>query len=173
MKVIVIVGRKRTGKTTLAAALIKKLKRPANYIYDINNEYTRKLGIKNDYTGQIDKEQFLNAVNPNGPRPVKNALIVFEEATGYFSSKGREEILVNVITRSRHTNNSVILIFHSIADLPRYIFSYSDYVALFKTNDFSNTLDNKLRKNAQFMKYYQLVKMSDDPHKYVFFENLG
>ena len=173
MKVIVIVGRKRTGKTTLAAALIKKLKRPANYIYDINNEYTRKLGIKNDYTGQIDKEQFLNAVNPNAPRPVKNSLIVFEEATGYFSSKGREEILVNVITRSRHTNNSVILIFHSIADLPRYIFSYSDYVALFKTNDFSNTLDNKLRKNAQFMKYYQLVKMSDDPHKYVFFENLG
>jgi predicted AAA+ superfamily ATPase len=173
MKVIVIVGRKRTGKTTLAAALIKKLKRPANYIYDINNEYTSKLGIKNDYTGQIDKEQFLNAVNPNAPRPVKNSLIVFEEATGYFSSKGREEILVNVITRSRHTNNSVILIFHSIADLPRYIFSYSDYVALFKTNDFSNTLDNKLRKNAQFMKYYQLVKMSDDPHKYVFFENLG
>ena len=173
MKVIVIVGRKRTGKTTLAAALIKKLNCGQNFIYDINNEYTRKLGIKNDYTGVIDKEEFLKAVNPNAPRSVKNSLICFEEATGYFSSKGREEILVNVITRSRHTNNTVILIFHSIADLPRYIFSYSDYVALFKTNDFSNTLDNKLRKNIQFMKYYNLVKLSNDPHKYVFFENLG
>jgi ABC-type cobalamin/Fe3+-siderophores transport system ATPase subunit len=173
MKVICIVGKKRTGKTTLAAGLIKKLNRPQNFIYDINNEYTRKLGIPNNYRGQIDKEEFLKAVNPNSPKAIKNSCIVFEEATGYFSSKGREEILVNVVTRSRHTNNTVILIFHSIADLPRYIFSYSDYVALFKTNDFSNTLDNKLRKNEQFMKYYEQVKFSDDPHKYIFFENLG
>lgn len=173
MKVFLVVGKKRAGKTTLTVDLIKKLGAKVNLIYDVNNEYTRKFGIKNDYQGPIDRDRFLGYCDPDNPQAVKNATIVCEEATSYLSTKGREEHLVKIISRSRHNNNAVIIIFHSMADVPRYIYSLCDYIALFKTNEFSSALDARMRKNNQFMKYYDLVKIHPDPHKFVFFENLG
>ena len=168
MKVIAIVGKKKAGKTTLAAALIKRFSRPSTYIYDINNEYTRKFNLKNDYTGEINTDKFLTKVSQ-----VKNSLIVFEEATSYFSSKGREAQLVDIISRSRHTNNVVILIFHSIADFPRYIYTFTDYIGLFKTNDFRSSLDQKLRKNEHFISIYDRVRYNTSQNYFEFFENVN
>lgn len=168
MKVIAIVGKKKAGKTTLTAALIKRFSRPSTYIYDINNEYTRKFNLKNDYTGEINTDKFLSKV-----AQVKNSLIVFEEATSYFSSKGREAQLVDIISRSRHTNNVVILIFHSIADFPRYIYTFTDYIGLFKTNDFRSSLDQKLRKNEYFISIYDRVRYNTDQNYFEFFENVN
>jgi molybdopterin-guanine dinucleotide biosynthesis protein len=168
MKVIAIVGKKKAGKTTLTAALIKRFSRPLTYIYDINNEYTRKFNLKNDYTGEINTDKFLQKVSQ-----VKNSLIVFEEATSYFSSKGREAQLVDIISRSRHTNNVVILIFHSIADFPRYIYTFTDYIGLFKTNDFRSSLDQKLRKNEYFISIYDRVRYNTDQNYFEFFENVN
>jgi len=168
MKVIAIVGKKKAGKTTLTAALIKRFSRPSTYIYDINNEYTRKFNLKNDYTGEINTDKFLQKVSQ-----VKNSLIVFEEATSYFSSKGREAQLVDIISRSRHTNNVVILIFHSIADFPRYIYTFTDYIGLFKTNDFRSSLDQKLRKNEYFISIYDRVRYNTNQNYFEFFENVN
>jgi molybdopterin-guanine dinucleotide biosynthesis protein len=168
MKVIAIVGKKKAGKTTLTAALIKKFSRPSTYIYDINNEYTRKFNLKNDYTGPINTDKFLEAASK-----VKNSCIVFEEATSYFSSKGREAQLVDIISRSRHTNNVVILIFHSIADFPRYIYTFTDYIGLFKTNDFRSSLDQKLRKNEYFISIYDRVRYNTSQNYFEFFENVN
>jgi molybdopterin-guanine dinucleotide biosynthesis protein len=168
MKVIAIIGKKKAGKTTLTALLIKKFSRPSNYIYDINNEYTRKFNVKNDYTGEINTDKFLDAVSR-----VKNTCIVFEEATSYFSSKGREAQLVDIISRSRHTNNVVILVFHSIADFPRYIYTFTDYIGLFKTNDFRSSLDQKLRKNEYFISIYDRVRYNSSQNYFEFFENVN
>ena len=73
MKCISIIGKKRTGKTTLTASIIQKFSRPSTYIFDINNEYSRKFGIKNDYTGEISPDKFLDKVFT-----VKISCIVFE-----------------------------------------------------------------------------------------------
>jgi hypothetical protein len=166
MKVIAVIGRKRAGKTTLASHLIKKLARPKTYIYDINNEYTRKFGCPNDYRGAINPDSFLASVVNQ-----KNACIVFEEATTYFSNKGREKELVDLLYRSRHTNNVCILIFHSLADYPRYIYSGTDFIGLFKTNDFRQTLDGKFRKNELFIGIWDRVRLNPSPHYFEFFEN--
>ena len=168
MKVIAIIGKKKAGKTTLTAALIKRFSRPSTYIYDINNEYTLKFNLKNDYTGEINTDKFLQKVSQ-----VKNSCIVFEEATSYFSSKGREAQLVDIISRSRHTNNVVILIFHSIADFPRYIYTFTDYIGLFKTNDFRSSLDQKMRKNEHFMAIYDRVRYNTNQNFFEFFENIN
>jgi hypothetical protein len=165
MKCISIIGRKRTGKTTLTASIIQKLSRPSNYIFDINNEYTRKFNLRNDYTGEISADKFLDKVFQ-----VKNSCIVFEEATSYLSVKGREEKLVNLITRSRHTNNVILLIFHSIADLPPYIYRHSEFCCIFKTNDFRNTLDTKFRKDSKFIHYYDRVRLNPNDHYFEIFE---
>lgn len=166
MKVIAIIGRKKSGKTSLTSHLINRFERPNIFIYDINNEYTRKFGVRNDYKGEINPDSFLGHMKSK-----KNSLIVFEEATTYLSTKGREKDLLDLIYRSRHTNNVTILIFHSLADFPRYIFSGTDYIALFKTNDFSQTLDSKFRSNERFMTYYDRVKMNPNPNYFEFFEN--
>lgn len=166
MKVIAIIGRKRAGKTTLTSALIKKLAMPKTFVYDVNNEYTRKFGVKNDYQGEISPDLFLHVASKQ-----KNSCLVFEEATTYFSNKGREKELVDLIYRSRHTNNVIILVFHSLADYPRYIFSGTDFIALFKTNDFRQSLDNKFRKNERFIAIYDRVRVHPSPNFFEFFEN--
>ena len=167
MKVILIVGRKRTGKTTLTCNLIRSIGMSRQYILDVNNEYTRKLGIRNDYTGAIDHDAFLQKV-----LTVKSSLIVCEEAASYLSSRGREENLIKLLQTSRHTNNVVICIFHSIADIPAYIYNRSDYIALFKTQDFPGALDRKFKNNRQFMEAYVQVENSENPHEHRFFEIL-
>lgn len=166
MKVILIIGKKRAGKTTLASTLIKKLARPKTFIYDINNEYTTKFGIPNDYKGPINEKSFLNEVQNQ-----KNSMIVFEEASTYLSTHGDEKALKDCLSRSRHTNNVVMLIFHSIAFVPIYIFAFSDYVGLFKTNDFRASLDNKIRKNENLIAIYDRVRLNSNPHYFEFFEN--
>ena len=166
MKVILIIGKKRAGKTTLASTLIKKLARPNTYIYDINNEYTTKFGIPNSYKGPINEDEFLKEVQFK-----KNSMLVFEEASIYLGTHGQEKILKDIISRSRHTNNVILLIFHSIAFVPVYIFSFSDYVGLFKTNDFRASLDNKIRKNENLISIYDRVRLNSNPHYFELFEN--
>lgn len=166
MKVILIIGKKRAGKTTLASTLIKKLARPNTYIYDINNEYTTKFGIPNLYKGKINEIEFLKEVQHK-----KNSMLVFEEASTYFSTHSQAQELKDILARSRHTNNVILLIFHSIAFVPVYIFAFADYVGLFKTNDFRASLDNKIRKNENLISIYDRVRLNSNPHYFEFFEN--
>lgn len=165
MKVILLIGRKRTGKTTFAVNLIKKLNRPKNLIFDVVNEYTKKFGIPNDYRGPLDHEMFIDAAIK-----ATNSLIICEEAAGYLSSRGRSAKLLRLIQESRHTNNVVIIILHAIQDLPPYIYNRADYLALFKTQDFPTAIDRKLSLNRQFMEAYTKVENSDNPHEVEFYE---
>ena len=162
MKCIAIIGKKRTGKTTKAVELIKSLEMPT-FIFDINNEYTRKFGLKNDYKGKISMEEFQSNVMNK-----RNCCLVFEEAAPFL--KRSNSVLIDIMQRSRHTNNVVILILHQIADLPRDLYGRIDYIVLFKTQDFQSTLDSKFRSNEDFMFNYQLVKDSDDSHFFSIFE---
>jgi hypothetical protein len=164
MKCICLIGKKRTGKTRFAAELIKKIDLQDVYIFDINNEYS-STGIVNKYPGVLDHEKFLSYVYDK-----KNAVIVFEEAAAYFSNRENGKKLKDLMQRSRHTNNVIIIIFHGIADLPQHIYTRLDYMGLFKTQDFETTLDSRFRKNEQFMYFFKKVKMSENQHAVEFFE---
>jgi hypothetical protein len=164
MKCICLIGKKRTGKTTYTIDLINKIGLDEIYIFDVNKEYQQR-GIKNLYTGPIQHEHFLNFVSQK-----KNSVIVFEEAAAYFSNRENGNRLKDLMQRSRHTNNVIIIIFHGIADLPQHVYTRIDYMGLFKTQDFENTLDAKFRKNEQFMHFFKNVKESENPHHIEFFE---
>jgi hypothetical protein len=165
MKVVILIGRKRTGKTSFCVNLTKKLDRPKHLIFDVVNEYTKKFGIRNDYTGPLDHEIFIDAA-----LKAKNSLIVCEEAAGYLSSRGRSGKLLRLMQESRHTNNVVIIILHAIQDLPPYVYNRADYLGLFKTQDFPTAIDRKLSLNRQFMEAYTKVENSDNPHAVEFYE---
>lgn len=164
MKCICLIGKKRTGKTTFAVELINKMGMDNVYIFDINNEYTQR-GIKNLYSGQLQHEKFLDEVSTK-----RNAVIVFEEAAAYFSNRENGLRLKDLMQRSRHTNNVIIIIFHGIADLPQHIYTRIDYMGLFKTQDFENTMSSKFRKNEQFLYFFREVKNEENPHAVQFFE---
>jgi hypothetical protein len=169
-KVILVVGKKKTGKSTLIASLFYNIgkDRPC-FIYDKNNEYYWKYKIINNYKGKIEDNQFIDAVSS-----LKNSFIVYEEASTYLSgiSRASKEAnkIKNLITRSRHSNNILILAFTSLADIPPFIYSDSDYIALYKTNDFPSTIDTKFKRNEEFMHHYNLVRSSENKNYYEFFE---
>lgn len=165
MKVIILIGRKRTGKTTFCVQLIKSLQRPKNFIFDVVNEYSKKYSIENSYKGPLDHDLFLNAASK-----AKNSLIVLEEAASYLSNRGREQILLKMMQESRHTNNALIIILHSIQDLAPYVYNRADFMCIFKTQDFPGALDRKFKHNRQFMENYTQVENSSNPHEYRFFE---
>lgn len=124
-----MVGKKRTGKTTLTRKFLDiyaKANGTKNiFVYDINNEY------QDFYPEKFEEfETFLNKVVDK-----ENSYIHFEEATIFFSTSARCAQMINMLVRSRHTNNIIQLNFHSWKSVPKNIYNLIDTVIVFKTND--------------------------------------
>ena len=164
MYVFTIIGKKRSGKSVLTKEICTRfsdLYSGKMYFFDIANEYTLKFNLENQYKNVLDHKTFLDTVSP-----LKNSLIVFEEAAYYFDSQTSKDIrqkAAKMLQMSRHNNNVVILIFHSIADLPSFIYSRIDYLALFKTNDTPRAL-GKLSLNEDFVNTFERVRENEDKH---------
>ncbi len=166
MYVFSIIGKKKSGKSVLTRSIVEGFRAQYEgrmYFLDVVDEYTRIYGFKNEFKGYPDHEKFLETV-----KNVKNSLVVFEEAAYYFSSETNgktKQAIKRFLQTSRHNNNVVVLIFHSIGDFPSFIYNRIDYLALFKTNDTPNAL-GKLRNNKQFDECYTSV--NEHPSKHYF-----
>lgn len=148
-KCIIIAGGTGTGKTTLAKTLINK--RTKNIlIYDVNNEYGYP------YTDMVS---FLNKA-----KRVKNHVILFEEATIFFSTSGGEKNVREIMVRKRHTNNILIFNFHSLSQIPLYILMFCDYLFIKKSNDQISQIERKFKGNANIFKAYAEVYNSPDKY---------
>ena len=75
-------------------------------------------------------------------------MVVFEEATIFFGSKGRNEKMIELLVRSRHSQNTIILVFHSLRALPDYIYELINFIVLFKTQDH----EQRVGRNSQTRK---------------------
>lgn len=154
--VTIAVGRRRTGKTTISKKLLsKKPKGMKVMIYDINQEYT-------DYYNEPfeDFENFMDKIVD-----MKNTYILIEEATIFFSTRGRCQQMINLLVRARQTGNIIQLNFHSWSSVPNYIKNLIDYVAMFKTND--NIDDVKARiDDPKIIREYERIKAS--PNQFEF-----
>lgn len=161
-KAIIIVGATGSGKSTL----IKKLLAPVDvnrlFVYDVNAEY-----FKNEPLPDID--DFLLQV-----KNVEESVIVFEEATVFFSNRGSNKAMRRLLVGKRHARNVIILVFHSIRAIPFYIFDLVNYVAVFRTNDEEKIVRERFEllvsaytdvKDKQFIygqpieNYYKLVRI--------------
>jgi hypothetical protein len=139
---ITIIGYTGQGKTLTTKALIKGKKA---LIFDVNNEY-EGYGYCDK---KMDKEKFLNVA-----LQVKNTCIVFEDATGFFSGKG-EDNLRRLLVNKRHTNNTYIFLFHSIQDTPPIFFRMSNTLVLCKTMDKENDIE---KKASYLLPYFREVQ---------------
>lgn len=154
---ILNVGRPKAGKTTMTKKIlngyVKDGRKKDFCIYDVNNEYA-----------EFHDEPFLTYEDwIESIKDVKNKIILVEEATIFFSTRSSDKILKELLVRRRHTNNVIILNFHSINDIPKYIFNLTNYVILFKTNDDFQSVKAKC-SIPKFLRMFEDVQKSDDLH---------
>ena len=132
-KTIIVVGGKGTGKTTFVKERIKNVPKNLLLIHDPNKEYT-----------EFYNEPFLSANEfVNKASKTTNTVIVLEEATIFFSNRGNDQKLTEILVRTRHTNNTVFLNFHSLRAVPRYIYDLCNYIVVHKTNDSEKLVESK------------------------------
>lgn len=134
-KAFLIVGGTGRGKTSFIAKCLTKVNRNAIALFDVNNEPVYKPFI----TGPLPTiEEFTEKT-----ARLSNAVIVYEEATIFFSNRSSNDFLRSILVRKRHTCNTVFLVFHSLRTIPRYVYDLCNYVVLYKTNDSRSLVEGK------------------------------
>lgn len=128
------VGGTGAGKSTLIKRLVEPISRDRLHVYDINDEY--KLG---DYADLPDMKVFLKEMNE-----VKKSVIIFEDATSFFNTRGHSEKLTQLLVRKRHRKNIIFLVFHSVRAVPFYVYNLANGLFLLKTNDTEEYVDKRI-----------------------------
>ena len=139
---ILNIGRTGAGKTTVAKKIIGAANRQP-LIYDVNNEYGEKL---------IDFEKFLDEAKKS-----TNKTIVFEEATIFLSSNKSASAMRDILVRKRHTNNVIVLNFHSLRGVPTYLLELTDVVILLQTNDNPTLIHQKFKEYPEIIETFEKV----------------
>ncbi len=124
MNAIIVCGARGHGKTTLVKKIIAPTDKGRLLVNDINREYY------NPPRKPMPIDDFLGVACS-----MEDTVIVFEESTIFFSTRGRNEAVIQLLVESRHTNNFLIFVFHSIRSIPNYIVELVDKIYLFHTND--------------------------------------
>lgn len=161
----VVCGKRKHGKTTfIKNYLIRNLPNSKKYIFDIQNDYS---DIKNAYCDKSgNKEQFLKVVEN-----VKNSVIVFEESTAFFNSRGSEMVLRKILVSSSpsHNNNILFFAFHSLRFVPSYLIDLCDYFVIFKTNDLPQAVRQKFG-DTKIFNAWNNVRVNPDKYAHLFTE---
>jgi len=148
---ILVVGARGMGKTTYIKNMLNKVHPSARIVYDVNGEYSDFYKEKFN----TDFEMFVEKTNK-----VRNAVIVFEEATIFLSYGGSPQAVRELLVKARHTGNTIIFVFHSLRSIPRYLFDLCNYVVLHKTNDSEGVVQYKF-ENEEFTEIFLKVKNAD------------
>lgn len=153
-KAILVVGARGMGKTTTVKKLLQKIHADARIVLDVNGEY-KELYPK----PFIGFEEFAKKLTK-----IKHAFIVVEEATISLSNRSYSKDMADVLVRARHADNTIVLVYHSLRQIPAYIFPLANMVILHKTADTEETLrkiDNeKLTEAWKKIKAAKMLKGS-------------
>ena len=133
-KVFALIARKGAGKSYF---IKEKILSPwgfrKTYIIDWNDEYT---AFKNEFTLPTSKENFLQLINERASHKGARSNIIFEEATHFLRKMGNTDgRVISQITRTFHTKNIVVFVFHSMLAVPHDFFPNIDFWVIFQTQD--------------------------------------
>ena len=149
---IIVIGRQHEGKSPTIKQLIEDSGMKNQVIYDKRKEYNpTKHTLFRDYF--IFKEYIKN---------VQGSCIVIEEATSVVNAM-KDNTLTDSVIGCEHNLNIVILVFHAILDVPKYLLRTCALIYLFKTNDDPEDV----RRSRPAMYKYMNLSIAADKEKNV------
>jgi len=146
-KAFIVVGGTGSGKSHLIRQQLEGVNPGARMVFDVQQEYVDLYPYP-----LLDDEVFLEATTR-----VQNAVLVYEEATIFFSNRGSSKLLRRVLVGKRHTGNTIFLVFHSLRAVPRYIYDLCTHVILYKTNDTESMVSTRF-ENDKFTAMFLRLK---------------
>jgi Mrp family chromosome partitioning ATPase len=175
-KCFLAVGRKGTGKTTIAQMLAKASGKKICVVdtddhpsYDAYELW--KISDLHDWkTGNIkivtsEPEAALIAINKN----CSNAFIILEDAAKYVTANVQRGVKSFIIDH-RKRNFDLIIMFHFLGDVPPYLAKQYDSMLLFKTGD---NLDNPQKKFANWHTISEKAKRILDNKSFNYCEKIN
>lgn len=163
MKVITIAGARETGKTTIAKQLIKEAR--SVLVFDANNNYPELQLVRMDQITPAGKQRVISQefeLFMKVASKQKNKIVVFEEATIFFSGRVSEQDFKSLVISCRHYNVMLIFIFHSIMDIPKFVLRQTNFLYLKKTGDMDT--DVKYTRNRNVFAAWQKAMSDPDPY---------
>lgn len=156
-KVFILIGCEGSGKTFCAKTICKGVHPGALFVFDVNNEWQKEY----PYPFDRNMDNFLDKVDRS-----ERSVSVYEDATSFFSRRGRDERLIQIVTARRHTKNTFIFLFHAFADVPDYILRKATDVIIFRTYDSPQWMYDNYKKNPVFLEAWQKVQDKCIGHKF-------
>jgi hypothetical protein len=163
MFVYTLVGMRGTGKTTFCKDTFL-YKFPNILVYDINNEYGNLPEYKNETSGRFkvlpttDYYDFCKMV-----LTLKNFCIISEDCTAYLKGNQQIDAFKKIIVGCRHTRLTMVLLFHSFADVQLFVSRMTNFYVIFKTNDLATNV-YKRSSSEKVLKVWQSVKAVPNKH---------
>lgn len=171
-KIILVVGRRGSGKTTFAKKLAssqnKKILVVDTFDHPSYVDYklltTDKLAYWQKGAYRVfDKDPLTMLLTIN--TVVRNAFLILEDAAKYLSGNTPKEIK-NILIDSRNRNLDIILMFHNLSDIPPYIAKMCNDIVLFRTNDNMDKTQAKFFNFHELQKLHTEIKANKSPHYY-------
>jgi archaellum biogenesis ATPase FlaH len=169
-QIIIIVGGKGTGKTTLALQLLNKAPKKTLIVdtfdhpaYRIYPELTQeqlpywKSGTYRIFDG--DTVETLKAINKH----VWNANIILEDAFKYLSFNLKKDE-IRLFSDSKQHNQDIIIMFHAIKQIPTYLCSLADKLVILKTKEQLQSNTTKFYNWEDIKAAHTKVARHPDPH---------
>ena len=129
MKAYAIAGRPGAGKTFLTKHLVALIGVPP-FVYDTNREW----GAKHLPEMEAFLDQCLKRTN---------SVLVFEDATVFFSTTGSDRKLKRLLVAKRHSRNTIFLLFHGLRQIPLYVLDLVNGVIVLRTNDAQANVESR------------------------------
>ncbi len=186
-KVYVIVGQRGSGKTTYAINLAKRLNKSVLvYTYTSDREaYKNYIRVSPEKVGKVTDEKGLYIINDihfrktDSTRKITitrvltwiynkfwHGTLLIDDAGGLLD-RYQNQMIENILMDARHKNTDIILIFHSFSKIPLYVFTYMNWLIIFKT---TGPIDKDRAKNLneyeKIIEAQNEVNRSDDKHDY-------
>lgn len=111
----------------------------------------------------VDPDNMLPFVNMLNTAPnMVNTAIIFEDA-GKYTEKSLPRPFKRLIIDSKQRNIDLIFMYHCFIDTPSNIFTKSDYLQLFKTEDGPIVRKNNMRLFDKVQAAYDQIKTNPSP----------
>lgn len=149
-----IVGRSGAGKTLLTKAFIAGVG-AVPFVYDINREYgTASLPTMDAFLDDALR--------------MRGRVILFEDATVFFGTTARHDKLIQLLVGKRHARNCILLLFHSMRQVPLYVLDTLNGIAILRTNDQDRAVEKRYANWPHVVERWRQVQHSTLERPYGF-----